>query len=69
MVTTMAQRLSGAKVFSKLDVKVGFWSFSLDTPFSFLTTCNTQGMLLVPPHAFFVKNVSACLSDVNGPDH
>ena len=35
-------KLSGAKVFSKLDAKDGFWSIQLDTPSSFLTTFNTH---------------------------
>ena len=38
----ITHRLSGANVFSKLDVKDGFWSIHLDTPSSFLTTFNTH---------------------------
>ena len=38
----ITHKLSGAKVFSKLDVKDGFWSIHLDTPSSFLTTFNTH---------------------------
>ena len=62
--------MSGAKVFSKLDVKDEFWSIHLDTPSSFLTTFNThKGLLLVPPHAIWVKNVPGCLSNADGPNH
>ena len=38
----ITHKLSGAKVFSKLDAKDGFWSIHLDTPSSFLTTFNTH---------------------------
>ena len=38
----ITHKLSRAKVFSKLDVKDGFWSIHLDTPSSFLTTFNTH---------------------------
>ena len=38
----ITHRLSGAKVFSKLDAKDGFWSIHLDTPSSFLTIFNTH---------------------------
>ena len=38
----ITHKLSGAKVFSKLDVKDGFWSIHLDTPSSYLTTFNTH---------------------------
>ena len=38
----ITHKLSGAKVFSKLDVKDGFWSIHLDTRSSFLTTFNTH---------------------------
>ena len=37
----ITHKLSGAKVFSKLDAKDSFWSIHLDTP-SFLTTFNTH---------------------------
>ena len=37
----ITHKLSGAKVFSKLDAKDGFWSIHLNTP-SFLTTFNTH---------------------------
>ena len=37
----ITHKLSGVKVFSKLDAKDGFWSIHLDTP-SFLTTFNTH---------------------------
>ena len=42
MRRSLTHKLSGAKVFSKLDVKDGFWSIHLDTPSSFLTTFNTH---------------------------
>ena len=38
----ITHKLSGAKVFSKLDAKDGFWNIHLDTPSSFLTTLNTH---------------------------
>ena len=38
----ITHKLSGARVFSKLDAKDGFWSIHLDTPSSFLTTFNTH---------------------------
>ena len=38
----ITHKLSGAKVFSKLDVKDGFWSIHLDTPSSLLTAFNTH---------------------------
>ena len=38
----ITHKLSGAKVFSKLDAKDRFWSIHLDTPSSFLTTFNTH---------------------------
>ena len=38
----ITHRLSGAKVFSKLDAKDGFWSIHLETPSSYLTTFNTH---------------------------
>ena len=38
----ITHKLSGATVFSKLDVKDGFWSIHVDTPSSFLTTFNTH---------------------------
>ena len=37
----MATRLHGAKVFSLLDVRSGFWQVKLDEPSSYLTTFNT----------------------------
>ena len=37
----ITHKLSGAKVFSKLDEKDGLWSIHLETP-SFLTTFNTH---------------------------
>ena len=46
----ITHKLSGAKVFSKLDAKDGFWSIHLNKQSSYLTTFNTaQGMLSVPP--------------------
>ena len=36
----ITHKLSGAKVFSKLDVKDGFWSIHLDKQSSYLTTFN-----------------------------
>ena len=36
----ITHKLSGAKVFSKLDAKDGFWSIHLDTQSSYLTTFN-----------------------------
>ena len=38
----ITHKLSGAKVFSKLDVKDSFWSIHLDTPSSYLTIFNTH---------------------------
>ena len=38
----ISHKLSGTTVFSKLDVKDGFWSIHLDTPSSYLTTFNTH---------------------------
>ena len=38
----ITHKLSGAKVFSKLDAKDSFWSIHLNTPSSFLTTFNTH---------------------------
>ena len=38
----ITHKLSGAKVFSKLDAKDGFWSIHLDTQSSYLTTFNTH---------------------------
>ena len=38
----ITHKLSGAKVFSKLDAKDGFWSIHLDTNSSILTTFNTH---------------------------
>ena len=38
----ITHKLSGAKVFSKLDVKDGFWSIHLDTASSYLATFNTH---------------------------
>ena len=37
-----SHKLSGATIFSKLDVKDGFWSIHLDTSSSYLTTFNTH---------------------------
>ena len=37
----ITHKLSGAKVFSKLDMKDGFWSIHFDTPSSYITTFNT----------------------------
>ena len=37
----MATRLHGAKIFTKLDVKNGFWHIELDQESSYLTTFNT----------------------------
>ena len=38
----ISHKFSGTTAFSKLDVKDGFWSIHLDTPSSYLTTCNTH---------------------------
>ena len=38
----ITDKLSRAKVFSKLDAKDGFWSIHLDTQSSYLTTFNTH---------------------------
>ena len=38
----ITHKLSGAKVFSKLDAKDGFWSISLNTQSSYLMTFNTN---------------------------
>ena len=38
----ITHKLNGAKVFSKLDAKDGFWSIHLKTPSSYLTTFNTH---------------------------
>ena len=38
----ISHMLVGPKVFSKLDVKDGFWSLHLNTPSSYLTTFNTH---------------------------
>ena len=38
----ITHKLSGTKVFSKLDAKDGFWSIHLDNRSSFLTTFNTH---------------------------
>jgi transposase InsO family protein len=40
-IEDVATRLHGAKVFTKLDVKNGFWHVKLDEESSFLTTFNT----------------------------
>lgn len=40
-IEDVATRLHGAKVFSLLDVRSGFWHVMLDEPSSFLTTFNT----------------------------
>ena len=37
----VATRLHGAKVFTSLDVRSGFWHIALDEPLSFLTTFHT----------------------------
>ena len=39
--TEITSKLTGAKVFSKLDAKDGFWHVKLDPPSSLLTTFNT----------------------------
>ena len=39
--TEITSKLTGAKVFSKLDAKDGFWHVKLDHPSSLLTTFNT----------------------------
>ena len=66
----ITHKLSGAKVFSKLDAKDGFWSIHLDTPSSFLTTFNThKGCYQFLHMPFGLKNVSRCISNVDGPDH
>ena len=38
----ITHKLSRAKIFSKLDMKDGFWSIHLNTPSSYLTTFNTH---------------------------
>ena len=38
----ITHKLSGAKVFLKLDAKDSFWSIHLNTPSSYLTTFNTH---------------------------
>ena len=38
----ISHRLSSTTVFSKLDVKDGFWSIHLNTPSSYLATFNTH---------------------------
>ena len=40
-IEDVATRLHGAKVFSLLDVRSGFWHVKLDEPSSYLTTFNT----------------------------
>ena len=64
----ISHKLSGAKVFSKLDTKDGYWSIHLDTALSYLTTFNTHKghywFLCMP---FGIKNVTRCISDVDGP--
>ena len=75
----ITHKLSGAKVFSKLDVKDSFWSIHLDTPSSFLTTFNTHKgcyqflcMFLCMPNFGFAKMfvcMARCLSDADGPNH
>ena len=40
-IENVATRLHGAKVFTKLDVRSGFWHITLDNASSYLTTFNT----------------------------
>ncbi|PIK33274.1 hypothetical protein BSL78_29912 [Apostichopus japonicus] len=40
-IEEITHKFSGAKVFSKLDAKHGYWSISLDEPSSYLTTFNS----------------------------
>ena len=40
-IEDVATRLHGAKVFTKLDVRNGFWHIKLDDSLSYLTTFNT----------------------------
>lgn len=40
-IEDVATRLHGAKIFTKLDVKNGFWHIELDQESSYLTTFNT----------------------------
>ena len=66
ILNEIMQKLSGAKVFSKLDVKDGFWSIHLDTQSSYLTTFNThKGCYQFLCMPFSLKMAQ----DVDGPDH
>ena len=65
----ITHKLSGAKVFSKLDAKDGFWNIHLDTASSYLTTFNAHKghywFLCMP----FGLKMSGYVSDVDGSDH
>ena len=66
----ITHKLSGAKVFSKLDAKDGFWSIHLDTQSSYLTTFNMhKGCYQFLRMPFGLKNVTRCVSNVDGPNN
>ena len=56
----ITHKLSGAKVFSKLGAKDGFWSIHTIILFNHLQYA--QGSLLVPLHALQSRTVSRCVS-------
>ena len=66
----ITHKLSGAKVFSKLDAKDGFWSIHLDTPSSFLTTFNThKGCYRFLCMPFGLKMSQDVFQMQDGPNH